>query len=211
MNTQKIVLTLVLATAVLAVVVSQNNLRAQNNNQRAADRVFIEGNNTQENTQEEGSQLVQGDQGNDYEYTEEEIAELLENLDPLAYHVIAEDGTEQPFNNAYWDNKADGIYVDKVTKKPLFSSTHKYDSGTGWPSFWRTIDDDSVTLHEDNSLSTTRTEVRSDAGHVGHVFNDGPVEEGGRRFCTNSASLLFIPKEDMVTEGYSDYLYLFEE
>lgn len=145
----------------------------------------------------------------DYEYTEEEMAEMLKNLDPLAYHVVALNGTETPFNNAYWDNKADGIYVDVVTGKPLFSSTHKYDSGTGWPSFWRTIDDDSVTLHEDNSLSTTRTEVRSDAGHVGHVFNDGPVEEGGRRFCTNSASLRFVPKEDMEKEGYREYLYLF--
>ncbi len=145
----------------------------------------------------------------DYTYTEEEIAEKLKNLDPLAYHVVAENGTESPFNNKYWDNKAEGIYVDIVTKKPLFSSTHKYDSGTGWPSFWRTIDDNSVTLHEDNTLSTTRTEVRSDAGHVGHVFTDGPVEEGGRRFCTNSASLLFVPKEDMKDQGYEKYLYLF--
>lgn len=146
---------------------------------------------------------------NEYDYTEEEIAELLKNLDPLAYHVVAEGGTESPFNNAYWDNKADGIYVDKVTGKPLFSSTHKYDSGTGWPSFWRTIDDDSVTMHEDNSLSTTRTEIRSDAGHVGHVFEDGPKEEGGRRFCTNSASLKFVRKEEMAKEGYGEYLYLF--
>ena len=147
---------------------------------------------------------------NDYDYTDEEIEELLKNLDPLAYHVVAENGTESPFNNKYWDNKADGIYVDIVTGEPLFSSTHKYDSGTGWPSFWRTIDDDSVTLHEDNSLSTTRTEVRSSAGHLGHVFDDGPVEEGGRRFCTNSASLLFVPLEEMESEGYGDYLYLFE-
>lgn len=147
----------------------------------------------------------------DYEYTDEEIAEMLKNLDPLAYHVVAEGGTESPFKNAYWDNKAEGIYVDKVTGKPLFSSTHKYDSGTGWPSFWRTIDDDSVTMHADNSLSTTRTEIRSDAGHVGHVFNDGPVAEGGRRFCTNSASLKFVPKEDMTKEGYEKYLYLFKK
>lgn len=145
----------------------------------------------------------------DYNYTDKEIAEMLKNLDPLAYHVVAENGTESPFNNKYWDNKAEGIYVDVVTKKPLFSSMHKYDSGTGWPSFWRTIDDDSVTLHEDNSLSTIRTEVRSDAGHVGHVFNDGPAQEGGRRFCTNSASLLFIPKEEMKNQGYEKYLYLF--
>ena len=146
-----------------------------------------------------------------YNYTDEEIAEKLKNLDPLAYHVLAENGTESPFNNAYWDNKADGIYVDVVTGKPLFSSTHKYDSGTGWPSFWRTIDDNSVTMHEDNSLSTTRTEIRSDAGHVGHVFEDGPVQEGGRRFCTNSASLRFVSKADMEKEGYGKYLYLFEK
>jgi peptide methionine sulfoxide reductase msrA/msrB len=145
-----------------------------------------------------------------YEYTDAEIAEKLKNLDPLAYHVVAENGTESPFNNAYWDNKADGIYVDVVTGKPLFSSTHKYDSGTGWPSFWRTIDDDSVTMHEDKSLSTTRTEIRSDAGHVGHVFDDGPQEEGGRRFCTNSASLRFVPKAQMEQEGYGAYMYLFE-
>jgi peptide methionine sulfoxide reductase msrA/msrB len=146
-----------------------------------------------------------------YEYTDEEIAEMLKNLDPLAYHVVAESGTESPFNNAYWNNKADGIYVDVVTGKPLFSSTHKYDSGTGWPSFWRTIDDDSVTMHEDNSLSTTRTEIRSEGGHVGHVFEDGPIEEGGRRFCTNSASLKFVPKEEMEKSGYGAYLYLFEK
>ncbi len=153
--------------------------------------------------------IKKSSQKNSYNYTQEEIDEILKNLDPLAYHVVAENGTETPFNNKYWDNKAEGIYVDVVTKKPLFSSTHKYDSGTGWPSFWRTIDDDSVTLHEDNSLSTTRTEVRSDAGHVGHVFNDGPVEVGGRRFCTNSASLLFIPKDEMKDKGYEKYLYIF--
>ncbi|MES2953108.1 MAG: peptide-methionine (S)-S-oxide reductase MsrA [Patescibacteria group bacterium] len=146
-----------------------------------------------------------------YDYTDEEIAELLKNLDPLAYHVVAESGTESPFDNAYWNNKAEGIYVDIVTGKPLFSSTHKYDSGTGWPSFWRTIDDDSVTMLEDNSLSTTRTEIRSDGGHVGHLFLDGPVEEGGRRFCTNSASLRFVPKADMEKEGYGEYLYLFKK
>jgi peptide methionine sulfoxide reductase msrA/msrB len=148
---------------------------------------------------------------NDYDYSAEEIAEALKNLDPLAYHVVAENGTESPFNNAYWNNKADGIYVDIVTGKPLFSSTHKYDSGTGWPSFWRTIDGDSITMHEDNSLSTTRVEIRSGSGHVGHVFEDGPVEVGGRRFCTNSASLRFVPKKAMAEEGYGDYLYLFQD
>jgi methionine-R-sulfoxide reductase len=144
-----------------------------------------------------------------YNYTAEELAEKLKNLDPLAYHVVAENGTERPFDNAYWDNSADGIYVDKVTGEPLFSSTHKYDSGTGWPTFWRTINDDSVTLHEDNSLSVTRTEIRA-SGHVGHVFDDGPDDKGGRRFCTNSASLKFIPKAEMTDSVYSDYLSLFE-
>ncbi|MFC1756306.1 peptide-methionine (S)-S-oxide reductase MsrA [Patescibacteria group bacterium] len=146
----------------------------------------------EENWARDAALAAAEEDSNDYNYTQEEMDILLENLDPLAYHVVAENGTESPFNNAYWNNKADGIYVDVVTGKPLFSSTHKYDSGTGWPSFWRTIDDDSVTLHEDNSLSTTRTEVRSDSGHVGHVFDDGPVDEGGQRFCTNSASLLFL-------------------
>lgn len=148
--------------------------------------------------------------GDTYVYTDEEIQEKLKNLDPLSYHVVAENGTESPFNNAYWDNKAEGIYVDKVTGKALFSSTHKYDSGTGWPSFWRTIDDDSVYLKEDNSIGMKRTEVRSEGGHLGHVFNDGPEDKGGQRFCTNSASLLFIPKEEMEEKGYGSYLYLFE-
>lgn len=170
-----------------------------------AAKKFLESEQTSMKKEQQTSRKI------DYDYTEEEIAEKLKNLDPLAYHVVAENGTESPFNNAYWDNKAEGIYVDVVTGKPLFSSTHKYDSGTGWPSFWRTIDDDSVTLHEDNSLSISRTEVRSDAGHVGHVFDDGPADQGGRRFCTNSASLKFVPRAEMEKSGYGKYLYLFGE
>lgn len=162
-----------------------------------------------ENQQKEESKKVQ--LKGDYNYTPEEIEELLKNLDPLAYHIVAEGGTESPFNNAYWDNKSDGIYVDVVTGEALFSSTHKYDSGTGWPSFWRSIDDESITLQDDNSLLQTRTEVRSDSGHLGHVFNDGPIEQGGRRFCINSASLLFIPKAEMEKKGYGEYLKLFEK
>lgn len=145
----------------------------------------------------------------EYEYTEEEIEELLNNLDPLAYHVVSENGTETPFDNAYWDNKAEGIYVDVVSGEPLFSSTHKYDSGTGWPTFWRSIDDESIELLDDNSLSQKRTEVRSNTGHLGHVFDDGPEEYGGNRFCINSASLLFIPKEELEEKGYGEYLKLF--
>lgn len=146
----------------------------------------------------------------DYNYTDEEIEILLENLDPLAYHIVAEDGTEKPFDNLYWNHKADGIYVDVVTGEALFSSTHKYDSGTGWPAFWRSINDDSIELLEDNSLRQTRTEVRSMAGHLGHVFDDGPVEKGGRRFCINSASLLFVPLDELEEKGYGEYLDLFE-
>ncbi len=131
------------------------------------------------------------------------------NLDSLSYNVVAKNGTEPAFRNKYWDNKAEGIYVDIVTKKPLFSSTHKYDSGTGWPSFWRAIDDKSVTLHEEKSFWSTRIEVRGEGGHLGHVFEDGPAEFGGKRFCINSASLIFVPKDEMRNQGYEKYLYLF--
>lgn len=162
-----------------------------------------------ENLKEQDTPLVEP--RGDYNYTDDEIEYLLENLDPLAYHVVAEEGTETPFDNAYWDNTADGIYVDVVTGEPLFSSTHKYDSGTGWPTFYRTIDDDSVELSEDRKLIIPRTEVRSAGGHLGHVFDDGPKEHGGERFCINSASLLFVPLEEMEEKGYEEYLYLFEE
>ena len=147
----------------------------------------------------------------DYNYTDEEIEILLENLDPLAYHVVAENGTEKPFENLYWNNKEDGIYVDVVTGEALFSSTHKYDSGTGWPAFWRSINDESIELLDDNSIGITRTEVRSNAGHLGHVFNDGPLEHGGERYCINSASLLFVPLDELAEKGYEQYLELFDK
>lgn len=139
-------------------------------------------------------------------------AELRTLLTPLQYQVTQEEATERAFANEYYDNKEAGIYVDIVSGEPLFSSTHKFDSGTGWPSFTQPIDATRVTFHEDNRFFLQRTEVRSAIAnsHLGHIFNDAPPELGGIRYCMNSASLRFVPVEEMEAEGYGDYLYLFE-
>ena len=137
--------------------------------------------------------------------------ELQKKLSPEQYEVTQKEGTERPFQNAYWDNKDDGIYVDIVSGEPLFSSLDKYDSGTGWPSFTKHIKKENVIERDDAKLFMSRTEVRSKHGdsHLGHVFNDGPVEAGGMRYCTNSASLRFVPKEKLEAEGYGEYVKLF--
>lgn len=143
----------------------------------------------------------------------EQYSKNLNGLTELQKYVTQHGGTERPFQNEYWDNKKEGIYVDAVSGQPLFSSKDKFDSGTGWPSFTKPIDGEMVTTHEDNSHGMSRMEVKSSAAdsHLGHVFNDGPKEKGGNRFCINSASLRFIPKEDLEKEGYGEFLKDFED
>ncbi len=145
-------------------------------------------------------------------YKKPSLQELKERLSPIQYRVTQENGTEKPFDNEYWDNKQEGIYVDIITGEPLFTSLDKYDSGCGWPSFTKPLDRKSIKEKADFSHNMHRIEVRSELGdaHLGHVFNDGPREKGGLRYCINSAAIRFIPLTKLEEEGYGQFKELFE-
>lgn len=136
----------------------------------------------------------------------------INDLSELERQVMKENGTEAPFENEYWQHFEDGIYVDKLSGKPLFTSKDKFDSSCGWPSFAKSIEDD-ITEHVDTSFGMRRTEVRSETSdsHLGHVFPDGPQELGGLRYCINSAAVDFIPKNELESQGYGEYVNLLEE
>lgn len=147
-----------------------------------------------------------------HHFVKPDKAALKKMLSSIQYDVTQKDGTEHAFSNEYWNNHEPGIYVDVVSGEPLFSSTDKYESGTGWPSFVKPIKPDVVVKKEDRSWFSVRTEVRSRIAdsHLGHVFDDGPADRGGLRYCMNSAAMRFIPASELDDKGYSEFDYLFK-
>ncbi|MDT7813261.1 MAG: peptide-methionine (R)-S-oxide reductase [Acidobacteriaceae bacterium] len=144
------------------------------------------------------------------DYTKD--ADAIARLSKEQFRVTQQSATERPFENAYWDHDAPGLYVDIVSGEPLFSSLDKFDSECGWPSFTKPVDPENVEERSDNTHGMSRTEVRSSHAdsHLGHVFDDGPKAAGGLRYCINSASLRFIPLDELESEGYGQYVKLFE-
>ncbi|WP_245156643.1 peptide-methionine (R)-S-oxide reductase MsrB [Clostridium aminobutyricum] len=149
---------------------------------------------------------------NSDKYLKKSKEELEKKLTKIQYEVTQNNNTERPFQNEYFDEFRKGIYVDITTGEPLFLSSDKFESGCGWPSFSKPIDENTIKKIMDHSHHMRRTEVRSHTGdaHLGHVFEDGPIEKGGLRYCINSASLKFIPKEEMEKEGYGEFLELLD-
>ena len=186
----------VVLVALLAVLVFLNRARAQKPSDAASPSTSM---TTPSSTKETSAK--------------QSADELKKKLTPEQYRVTQQCGTEPPFRNEYWDNHRAGIYVDVVSGEPLFTSVDKFDSGSGWPSFTKPIDKNNVAEKTDRGFGMERTEVRSSKGdsHLGHVFDDGPSDKGGLRYCINSASLRFIPVEKLKEEGYGQYLPLFEK
>lgn len=146
------------------------------------------------------------------DFTKPSDEELREKLTPMQYQVTQQEGTEPPFQNEYWNNKEAGLYVDVVSGEPLFSSFEKFDSSCGWASFYKPLEPENFTEKEDGKFGMRRVEVRSKNAdsHLGHVFEDGPSELGGLRYCMNSASMRFVPVDELEAEGYGEYLSLFQ-
>lgn len=146
-------------------------------------------------------------------YNKKSKEELKEVLTDLQFEVTQNNSTEPPFKNDYWNNTEEGIYIDITTGEPLFSSKDKFNSTCGWASFSKPLDEQLIIENKDTTLGMLRTEVRSKTGdsHLGHVFDDGPIEKGGLRYCVNSASIKFIPREKLIEEGYPEYISLFNE